>query len=214
MFKKILALLLAATVIGAALASCGGNGNNEDTTDTDNTTDTESTEDTGNAPAANVALEDITAAVKGAYDGLYDPTNEMGMPLTPIDEVTLKDLFGIDSAWVAEYAAEMPMMMTNVDTFIIVKPTEGNAQNVIDALNSYQDFQVNESMQYPMNIQKVRAAQIFEKGGYVFFIRLGTLSDDALYAEGTEEEINTIQYNEAMANNQKAIDAINALFGE
>lgn len=190
MFKKILALLLAATVVGAALVSCG------------------------EEPVKEVPLADVTAAVKGAYGDLYDPENEMGLPMMDLDAETLSSIYGINAEWVEEYAAAMPMMMTNVDTYIIIKPTEGNKENVLGALNSYYDYLVNDSMQYPMNLEKVRAAQVFEKGEYVFFIMLGTLSDDALYAEGTEEEIAAVQYNEAIANNQKAIDAINALYGE
>ncbi len=211
MFKKILALLLAASVMGAALASCGGNNDNgEDTTVEDTTV-----EDTTDAPNASVVDAAILAdAVKFAFGDLYNPESEMGMPLMDIPAETLESTYGVKAEWVEDYAAGMPMMMTNVDTFIIVKPTEGNAENVLAALNSYYDYLVNDSFQYPKDIEKVRAAQVFEKGDYVFFIMLGMLSDEALYAEGTEEEISTIQYNEAMANNQKAIDAINATLGE
>ena len=215
MSKKILALLLAASMMGAALVSCGGNNDNgEDTTVEDTTVNDTTVEDTTDAPAAEVNVTVLADAVKAAFGDLYNPESEMGMPLMEIPAETLESTYGVKAEWVDEYAAGMPMMMTNVDTFIIVKPTEGNEENVLTALNSYYDYLVNDSFQYPKDIEKVRAAQVFEKDDYVFFIMLGMLSDEALFAEGTEEEISTIQYNEAMANNQKAIDAINALLGE
>ncbi len=209
MSKKILALLLAAAMMSAALASCGGNTDDGEDTTAGDTTVEEATE----APAASVSVSDLKEAVLGAYGDLYNPESEMGMPLMDIDPDTLANVFGINAEWVDEYAAGMPMMITNVDTFIIVKPSEGNADNVLTALNSYYDYLVNDSMQYPKDLEKVRAAKVFTKGDYVFFIMLGMLSDDALYAEGTEEEIAAIQFDEATANNQKAIDAIDALLG-
>lgn len=222
MSKKILALILAAAMSATLLASCGPKDNSEDTAnDTANDTAVDTAVDTESDtteeffedmfPAAPEVSEELSAlhtAVKEAYgeDGY--------IPNMPIDPEMLTSLYGIEAEWVEEYVAEMPMIMTHVDTLIIVKPTEGNSENVLGALNAYHDYLVNDSMQYPMNIEKVRASQVFEKGGYVFFVMLGMLSDDAIYAEGTEEEIAAIQYNEAMANNQKAIDAINAFFAE
>ncbi len=220
MSKKILALILAAAMSASLLASCGGDNSEDTTTDTANDTTADTAVDTESDteefiedmfPAAPEVSEELSAlhtAIKEAYgeDGY--------IPNMPIDPEMLASIYGIDAAWVEEYVAEMPMIMTHVDTLIIVKPTEGNSENVMNALNAYHDYLVNDSMQYPMNIEKVRASQVFEKGGYVFFVMLGMLSDDAIYAEGTEEEIAAVQYNEAMANNQKAIDAINAFFGE
>lgn len=215
MSKKILALLLVASMMGAALVSCGGNNDNgEDTTAEDTTVNDTTVEDTTDAAVSDVNAATLADTVKGAFGDLYNPESEMGMPLSEIPAEFLESTYGVKAEWVEEYAAGMPMMMTNVDTFIIVKPTEGNAENVLAALNAYHEYLVNDSFQYPKDIEKVRAAQVFEKGDYVFFIMLGMLSDEALYAEGTEEEISTIQYTEAMANNQKAIDAINALLGE
>lgn len=203
MSKKIIALLLAGLLACGALASCCGT---KDPADTDNNED--------NTPAVTVTVTELKDAIKGAYGDTYDAENEMGLPLMEIPSDILEATYGIQTAWVEEFAAEMPMMMTNVDTFIVVKPTEGNSENVLTALQSYYDYLVNDSFQYPKDVEKVRAAQVFEKNGYVFFIMLGTLSEEALYAEGTAEEIAVIQYNEAVANNQKAIDAINAAFGE
>lgn len=201
MTKKILALLLAGVLACGALASCGGNGDNGDNGDTTP------------APVV-VTVPELKDAILGAYGDTYNPESEMGMPLMDIPADILEGTYGIQAAWVEEFAAGMPMMMTNVDTYIVVKATEGNAQNVLTALENYYNYLVNDSFQYPKDVEKVRAAKVFAEGDLVFFLMMGTLSDEALYAEGTAEEIATIQYNEAVANNQKAIDAINALLGK
>lgn len=201
MTKKILALLLAGVLACGALVACGNTGDNN------------KTDDTTPAPVV-VTVPELKDAILGAYGDTYNPESEMGMPLMDIPADILEATYGIQSAWVEEFAAAMPMMMTNVDTYIVVKATEGNVENVVKALQDYHNYLVNDSFQYPKDIEKVRAAKVFAEGDFVFFIMLGMLSDDALYAEGTAEEIATVQFNEATANNQKAIDAINALLGK
>ncbi len=186
---------MAAALMTAALASCGIT-NDETTEDT--------TEDT--TATTTVSIEELHNAIKAAYGENY-------LPNMPIDAQMLTDLYGIDAAWVEEFVAEMPMIMTNVDTLIIVKPTEGNEENVLNALTAYYDYMNNDAMQYPMNIQKVKATQVFAKGGYVFYFTLGVLSDDVLFMEGDEAEIEAAQYEAAMANNKLALDAINGLLG-
>lgn len=200
MSKKIIALLMAAAMT-AALTACGGTA---DETTEDTTVETPAETD---APAAEASIEELHNAIKEAYGENY-------LPNMPIDAQMLTDLYGIDAAWVDEFVAEMPMIMTNVDTLIIVKPTEGNEENVLNALTAYYDYMNNDAMQYPMNIQKVKATQVFAKGGYVFYFTLGVLSDDVLFMEGDEAEIEKAQYEAAMANNQLALDAINAILGE
>ena len=190
MTKKIFAFLMAATLAAASLTACG-----ETKTPADET-----------VPAADVSITELRDAIAGAYGEFY-------LPNMPIDQQMLTDLYGIDAAWVDEFVAEMPMIMTNVDTLIIIKPTEGNEANVLSALEAYYDYMNNDAMQYPMNVQKVKATQVFAKGGYVFYFTLGVLSDDLLFMEGEEEEIAKAQYDAAMANNQLALDAINGLLG-
>ena len=65
------------------------------------------------------------------------------------------------------------MISTQVDTFVAVEAKDGKADAVASALNSYRDDLVNNSMQYPMNIPKVNASRVYQKGNYVFFLMLG-----------------------------------------
>lgn len=185
---------MAAALCGTALTACGRNTNTPPATE-------------DKAPAKAASIEELHTAIKTAYGDNY-------LPNMPLDEQMLSDIYGIDAAWVDEFVAEMPMIMTNVDTLIIVKPTEGNSDKVLEALEAYYYYMNNDAMQYPMNIQKVKATQVFEKGGYVFYFTLGVLSDDVLFMEGDEAAIETAQYEAAMANNQIALNAINELLGE
>ena len=67
------------------------------------------------------------------------------------------------------------MMSVHVDTFIAVHANEGQADTVEEALNSYREYLVNDTMMYPMNIGKVAACRVYRNGDYVFFIMLGSI---------------------------------------
>ncbi len=249
MSKKILALLLAASLTGAALASCGGDTNNGEDTTVEDTTVAEENKD--------VSLDELADAITSQYGDLYDANNEMGMPLSgyranfaentyelnipglenpteedlgmPVSEyiaMELENLYGIQSAWVDEFVMKKAASMTNVDTLIIVKPTEGNGENVLNALTAYHDFLANDAFQYPINLPKIRNAKAFAQGDYVFFVMLGTLPDELVYVEidyenltddeiaAEQAKIDAAQDEYAAGNTQKAIDAISALLGE
>ena len=116
--------------------------------------------------------------------------------------------------------------MTNVDTLLIVKPTEGNEENVLGALTAYHEFLANDAFQYPINLPKIRNAKAFAEGGYVFFVMLGTLPDELVYVEidyenltddeiaAEQAKIDAAQDEYAAGNTQKAIDTISALLGK
>ena len=80
--------------------------------------------------------------------------------------------------------------------------TDGKADAVVSALNAYRDDLVNNSMQYPMNIPKVNASKVYQKGDYVFFIMLGAFAPDDLMADDSA----AVTFHEEQ--NQIAIDAI------
>ncbi len=217
MSKKLIALLLSAALCGTILASCGNDNSNdtddstsndtvnEDTTD-DTSADTEDTSADTDAPGT-VTIAQIHEAVKNAYGEEY-------LPNMLFDAEMFATKYGVEPEWVEEMIAEEPMISFNVDTFIVVKPTEGNEDNVFNALNDYANMLREGVGQYPANAEKVKAVQCYTKGGYVFFYMLGIIPDDLLFAEGDPDEIAELQYNAAVANNQKATDAINALLGE
>jgi len=71
-------------------------------------------------------------------------------------------------------------MSAHVDTFIGIKAKEGKADAVEADLNAYRDNVVENSMQYPMNEEKVKASEVVRKGDYVFFVMLGQIPDETI----------------------------------
>ena len=122
----------------------------------------------------------------------------------------LADTLKMNEAWVEDIVIEVPMISANVDTLILVKPSAGNAENVINALNEYKRYLVEETMQYPMNVARIQKAVVQQVGDYVCFSILGGVVDDpAMYGFTTDEEL--ADYYEMM--NMNAIYAIQGYFG-
>jgi len=128
----------------------------------------------------------------------------------------------IDPALCEYYFSEAPTYMTQIDQLTIIKPAAGKTDAVVAALEEYNEFQ--QMMQYPMNVAKAQAAQIIQKGDYVFFIRLGVLPEytepEGLTGNETEAELEAIyaqmeaeRLELAKAGNKKAINVINSLLG-
>jgi len=100
----------------------------------------------------------------------------------------MAEVIGIDMSNVESFIAEMPMMSAHVDTFIGIKAKEGKADQVEEELKAYHNNILENSMQYPMNEDKVKASQVIRKGDYVFMMMLGqipdeTISDTAAFAK-------------------------------
>ena len=110
----------------------------------------------------------------------------------------LEGTFGITADMYDDYMAEMPMISTNVDTLIVVKPKEGQVQAVEDALNAYRNMMVEDTMQYPMNVGKIQASRIERIGDYVCFVQLGADVMDVL-EQGDEAVIKHCQEQNELA---------------
>ena len=208
MKTKLSALILIAALLSQTLVSCGSTDGDTETTDavttsTSGETTADTTEETTEttAPAADVSVTELADAVKEALGEEY-------LPNMAIDAEALESTYGVKPEWVEEFYAETPMISFNPDLFIAVKATEGNVENVETALNSYRDYLINDSLQYPANIQKVNACQVYKNGDYVFLIMLAAVPQDLL-DEADDQKI----YDYCVESNQKAIDAIDALLG-
>ncbi len=104
------------------------------------------------------------------------------MPLTPD---LLEMQLGITPDMYDDYIAEMPAMSAHVDMLVVIKAKEGQVAAVEEILNAYRDNNVNNSMQYPMNMGKVQASKVETIGNYVCFVQLG---GDTMAAEENGEE--------------------------
>lgn len=147
--------------------------------------------------AREVKLEDIYTAVKEAYGDQYIPSMEY-------DEQALKELFGIPADLYISYIAEGPMISVHVDNFVAIEAKEGKGEEVEKLLNTYRDYLVTESLQYPMNMSKVEASEVVRHGDYVFFVMLGAVDDDAA------DEASALEA--AKKSNHIGVDVINGFF--
>ena len=93
------------------------------------------------------------------------------------------------------------------DLFIGIEATEGNAEAVEAALQAYQEYLINDSMQYPMNLAKVSACQVLRYDNYVFLVMLGAINEDM---DASDDEAAAF----AQAEVQKAVDALDAVFAK
>lgn len=204
--KKMLVYGLLAVMI-FSFAGCGkkNNDNNgtqqESGSEPENTADNgtqegeSSSEDTAMVYGKGVSMEDLKAAVVEILGENYWPNTEIPAEM-------LEGTFGISQDMYEEYFGEMPMISTNVDTMLIVRAKEGQEDAVEEALNTYRDSLVNDTMQYPMNLGKIQASRIEVFGSYICFIQLG--GDTVEASESGEEAV----IERCQEENEKALDAI------
>lgn len=199
--KKFTSLLL----IGAmcmSVAACGKKDENTQNT-TDATTVQEETT-TVSEYKNDVAVADIEAAVAAAMGESYFPA--MAMESLETLEIT-PDMY-------TEFVYKIPMINVNVDTLIIVKAAEGKVADVEAKLNQFRDNNINDLMQYPMNLTKIQCSQVATFGDYVVFVQLGAdAGTNATMNAGenvSEDEIVKLEMDAINEQNQIALDTIKA----
>ncbi len=140
--------------------------------------------------AKEIDLSKVHQEIKDAYGENY-------LANMDYDSEILEMVFGINPEWVAESVAQGPMMSAHVDTFIAIKATEGNAENVKKALEDYRQMNIDNNMFYPMNLPKLETAEVYQTGDYVFYVLLGGYyeGDDESAAKDFYKEQNEIAIN-------------------
>lgn len=191
--KKLFALTLSLLMLLAFAAGCADNGDNASSV-APPASSAEESAPSSEAAEGEISLQEIADAVKEVYGENYLPSMEM----TKEDLVTQS---GVKAEDIEDFIAEIPMISTHVDTFYAIKAVEGKGEDVEKALNEYRDTLIDNSMNYPMNIEKVNATQVVRHGDYVFLVMLGAIDERrSRPADFAKEEV------------QKGIDAINAFF--
>lgn len=132
-------------------------------------------------PADNKTVEEHKKLAEKIYQAVKGSCTYNAELMVQDDETYMSDVLGLDSSWYDVAIVEIPMMSTNVDMFALLHPTEGNFENVEAAIKNYQDFLINDSFQYPMNVGKVKNCKAVTIGDYVFFILLN-FPDNAIKA--------------------------------
>lgn len=207
-------ILAGMVAMSLAISACGTKENNKvdnnnntqiekpvegnDTGTGENGSTTGGNENSGEVSQGDTDIQGSLVKIRDAVAGAY---GENYIPSMPFEETTIKELYGVDKTWYDAIVAEGPLMSTHVDTFMAIHPTEGNLENVKTALNNYKEYLVNDSLQYPMNMDKVKAAMVTVVGDNVYFIMLGMIDDTI------EDEAKRLE--EFTAQNQIAVDAIN-----
>ena len=210
--KKVTSLILTG-MLCVALAACGKakeENNAVITPDNENTTavgqETSSVQEGAEGGYKNdVAVADIEAAVMQALGENYWPQAEFD---------SLESL-EITSDMYEEFLYKVPMINVNVDTLIVIKAVEGKEAEVEEKLNQFRDRNINELMQYPMNLPKIQCSQVQVFGNYVVFVQFGadeaSKAIQAAEAEGknlTEDELAKLEMDVINEQNEIALEAI------
>ncbi|MBR5508796.1 MAG: DUF4358 domain-containing protein [Lachnospiraceae bacterium] len=166
-----------------ALAACGKNNQNAESSTQQSqsiqeSTETQSTEATQGTESTEEVMPEIgvngwSQEMEALKIAVVDKLGENYWPNMPVTPDIMEGLFGITADMYEDYLAEMPMISTNVDTLVIIKPKADKAQAVEDALTAYRQAKVSDTMQYPMNVGKIQASTIEKIGDYICFIQLG-----------------------------------------
>ena len=197
--NKLFALGLVA-MMAVSLTACGG-GEKEN-----ETTPTPTVEATVAPTKAPLSAEEATAELTEVQTAVQELLGENYVANMPYDAMFLNDIYGVQEGWYDAVVAAGPMMSAHVDTFIAIRPTEGNLDNVKGALEAYQTMLKEDTFQYPTNLPKIQASRLEVVGDYVFFFMLGFI-DDTQY---DSEEAMVEAYN---AINEDIMAKINEVLG-
>ncbi len=207
-FKKITSLLLIGTMC-VAMAACGKKDDGvSKESDNGNVDEIVATTAAEAAYKNDVAVADIEAAVAAALGEDY-------YAAMPVDTL---EMLEITPDMYTEFIYKMPMINVNVDTLIVIKAAEGKVADVEAKLNQFRDNNLNDLMQYPMNLVKIQCSQVVTYGDYVVFVQLGAdkamLATENLPATTSEDEIAKLEMEAVNAQNQIALDAIEAILAK
>ena len=202
--NKILTVcsLLAVSVV--LLTACGKKNNGNTGENTESTTPQTSSQEGNNT--GNTLAESTEPAQESSLmylrDAVAEALGEDYWPDSVMEPEYVQDLYGLKPDMYEDIFVETPMIGTNVDTLIIVQAKKDRVEDVEKALNTYREGEINNTMQYPMNIGKVQASRIETIDNFVFFIQLGGSSVDA--EEEGEEKVMELSREQ----NEKALEAI------
>ena len=219
MKKRYLVTTVAMLAAVSMLAACGNKDNNENTTPTPTVTVAPTEEatpgDRGDGPTQptvapteapteavdhNQMIQNVAQALKETYGDLYMPNM-----LMQNDEYYMKDLLGLDASWYDVAYVEIPGASFGVDKFIMIHPTEGNLENVQNALKNFSETQINDAHQYPANLTKLQAATVDTIGDYVCYMIFTGAVGDMMF----EDDAAAIQaYTEANQAAKKIVAAV------
>lgn len=208
--KKLL-VYLTVGVLAIGMTGCGNKNNQDQTGSVESSESTvesseiietapvESETATGEMPEEESGWSEQMQALRQA---VVDALGDNYWPDSQIPQEMLEGTYGITKDMYDDYMGEMPMISVNVDTLLIIKAKDGKVEAVEDALNAYRDNEINQTMQYPMNLGKIQASKVATLGNYVCFVQLGADSPE----DGESSDEAAIKY--CQEQNDLALQAI------
>lgn len=160
--KKLTAVILASMLAVTAMTGCANNDNENG-----------GSSSSGMSSAASEVKKLESGLISKVHEAVKTEFGDKYIPSMEIPKESLEEIYGIDPAWVKESIAEGPMISAHVDVFIAIEAAEGKAEDVEKALNAYKEKLVNDTMQYPMNVPKIKSAMVKRVDDYVVFAILG-----------------------------------------
>lgn len=169
----------------------------------------------GGVPAGMKWQESFTAeaakkvpSIKKIYNSIVQAYGENYVADYSLTTEEINERYGLSSKWYKAAVSDIPLISARIDTLVIVRAKNAKTKKKIKKkLQEYQRVQIEDTLQYPMNLLKAQASKVYTKGDYVCFFMLGFISNE-LEETGTEEE----QIKGFEEQNQIAVDAVNALF--
>ncbi len=213
MKKSVVYLLTGMLMLG--IAACGKDGNdgqgNSSVQDSSNIQSSSGDENNSSDLSAGGTTDGNDEGASGTEDGWSEEMAELRAaavevlgdnywPDMMLDADIMEARFGLTADMYEDYMAEMPMISNHVDTLVVVKAKADQVEAVENALNTYRDVQINDSLQYPMNMGKIQASCVETIGDYVLFVQLGGETD----MDAAEEEVIA----GCQALNQSVVEAI------
>lgn len=131
--------------------------------------------------------DDVSA--EALADAVADELGEAYWADARLAPERLDDWYGISDDMYEEYYGQIPVSSEHVDSLIIVKAESERLEDVQNALDTYREAMIQDTLQEPSNISKIQASMIRTYGDYVCFVQLGGSLEEA---EGdTEKAIET-----------------------
>ena len=188
--KKNNKILVLALLIVLAFNACGKNEDNagqeapqttvaptETVTQAPTEAPVDENVDNGEIENAEPAALQSNAELDAFHAKAKEIVGENYRPSMPYDTVMLEEVFGVKPEWYDAAIAEGPMMSAHVDKLVAIHATEGNLENVQNALKAYRETIVNDTMNYPMNVNRIQASIVETVGDYVLFVMVGNVDE-------------------------------------
>lgn len=125
-------------------------------------------------------LKDVVAAVDAKFTEKYGEGHGAVMMATPIDDLYLKDIVGLNPELLQEKVGNYALSMTNSDVFLAVKAKEGKISEVTEALNKHKADVEAQYEHYNVmgSYDRAKAGEVYVKGEYAFLLIVGPIPED------------------------------------